>query len=417
MKFNKRQNIASRSMGLFLMFSAAMAFNACSTDEEAFFTAEEGDSPRILNTDIPEWSNGEPSVLNTITLPNPFKFKVIATPIHYTKIQWFLDDELIHEGDSINQQVLAGNYLLKIVATTTKGLSTSRTCRLVVNPQDGDPQMGTSENELIVAPKVVSTVTGCKNLETVTKMYIGGKEVTNLKVDGTSISFAAPELEDGVYRVVLENAKGDKFGGNKMIVASNPVVFGNAVRLVGGSVTLTGINLDKVASLKVDNKDVTIAKQSANSLTFNYGDIKGGEYAFTGKDKSGNAIKFAVAGALTDKATATMPEETTIWEGSQNIDWNLFQGGAEQFQAVAAAGTKLYIYCKINAGDYHQLRFMDAGWSNLWPEYKDDYHWDGNNGDECKLEIELSQADADIVKAHGFAISGHGVEITKIAYK
>ncbi len=219
MNFNKTKNIARRAMGLFLMFSAAMAFNACSSDEEAFFTAEENDSPRILNTDIPEWSNGEPAVLTSVSLPNNFAFKVIATPIHYTTVKWYLDNELIYEGDSIDQKVLAGNYELKIVATTTKGKETSRTCRLIVNAAEGDPVMGTKAKELWVAPGATTTVHGGQNLDKVAKIKIGGVEATNVKVAGDAVTFTVPaSLAEGKYRIVLEGADGAQYGGGQITV-------------------------------------------------------------------------------------------------------------------------------------------------------------------------------------------------------
>ena len=107
MKFNYIKN-AARTFGMLLLKTAPMAFTACSSSDEAFFTADENDSPRILNTDIPEWVNGEPAVLKTITRTDSFNFKVIATPIHYTRVDWYLDGEKIFEGATINQPVEAG---------------------------------------------------------------------------------------------------------------------------------------------------------------------------------------------------------------------------------------------------------------------------------------------------------------------
>ena len=53
-----------------------------------------------------------------------FQYEVMVTPVHYTTVSWYLDDELIYEGNNIDMPILAGEHFLRIVATTTKGLST-----------------------------------------------------------------------------------------------------------------------------------------------------------------------------------------------------------------------------------------------------------------------------------------------------
>ena len=116
----------------------AVAFTSCSKDDEPYFSANENDAPRILNTDIPEGKGGEPGEIANIERTTNFKFEVIATPVNYTTVTWYLDDQLIYEGNEIDMPLLAGNHTLKIVATTTKGLSTYRICKLVVRPAEGE---------------------------------------------------------------------------------------------------------------------------------------------------------------------------------------------------------------------------------------------------------------------------------------
>ena len=116
------------------------AISSCSEDDP-FFSAGENDAPRILNTDIPEGEGGEPGVIMDIQRTQNFEFEVIVTPARYTTVTWFIDDEQVAEGLKINVPVLAGDHILKIVATTTKGLTASRTCKLIVRPLDGDPAL------------------------------------------------------------------------------------------------------------------------------------------------------------------------------------------------------------------------------------------------------------------------------------
>ena len=72
------KHIALRAFGLLMMACAATAFTACSSDDDPFFTAEETDAPRILNTNIPEWKDGQPQVLVTQSRTSNFVFNIVA---------------------------------------------------------------------------------------------------------------------------------------------------------------------------------------------------------------------------------------------------------------------------------------------------------------------------------------------------
>ena len=61
------------------------------------------------------------------------------TPVHYTTVTWLLDGTKIAEGTTIDQLLPIGNHELKIVATTTKGKTTSRTLNVTVTPAADDP--------------------------------------------------------------------------------------------------------------------------------------------------------------------------------------------------------------------------------------------------------------------------------------
>ena len=131
----------SKYIAMFFVGCGLAATTACSSTEDPFFTAGEDDAPRILNTDIPEGKNGEPATLMNIERTTNFTYEVIVTPVKYTTVTWFIDDEQVAEGLNIDVPVLAGDHVVKVVATTTKGLSTSRTCMLVVRPAEGDPEL------------------------------------------------------------------------------------------------------------------------------------------------------------------------------------------------------------------------------------------------------------------------------------
>ena len=115
-----------------IALAAVLLFTACS--KEPFFSATEDDDPRILNTNIPEWSGGQPGILASLSNGEHFTFEVIVTPARYTTVEWLFDGVRQAEGNSIDIVLPVGTHTGKVVATTTKGKSTSRTFRVVVNP-------------------------------------------------------------------------------------------------------------------------------------------------------------------------------------------------------------------------------------------------------------------------------------------
>ena len=150
--------------------------------------------------------------------------EITVTPVHYTTVTWLLDGTQIYEGTTIDQTLPLGNHELKIVATTTKGKSTSRTLNVTVTPAADDPALGTNANELWVAPGAETTIHNCKNLGTVAKVMVGGKEVAFEVLDeGTSLKLTAPTgLENGDYAITLVDGDGVEFPGGTIKVTSEP---------------------------------------------------------------------------------------------------------------------------------------------------------------------------------------------------
>ena len=134
------------------------------------------------------------------------------TPVHYTTVTWLLDGTQIAEGNTIDQPLPLGEHELKIVATTTKGKSTSRTLKVTVIPAADDPALGTNASELWVAPGAETTIHNCQNLGTVTKVMVGGKEVAfEVLEEGTALKLTTPTgLENGDYDITLVDGSGVK---------------------------------------------------------------------------------------------------------------------------------------------------------------------------------------------------------------
>ena len=204
---------------MLLAMSFALAgtatLSSCSSDDEPFFTATEDDDPRILNTDLAD---------QKLDRKTNLKMEIKVTPVHYTTVTWLLDDTQIAEGTTIDQALPVGNHTLKIVATTTKGKSTSRTLNVVVTPAADDPTLGMNAIELWVAPGAETTIHKCSNLGTVTKVLVGGKEVAfEILEEGTAMKLTAPEgLENGEYAITLVDGDGLEFPGGTLKVTTEP---------------------------------------------------------------------------------------------------------------------------------------------------------------------------------------------------
>lgn len=208
-----------KAMMMLLAVSFALAgtstLSSCSSDDEPYFTVSEDDDPRILNTDLAD---------SKIDRKTNYKLEIKVTPVHYTTVTWLLDGNQIAEGNTIDQALPVGEHELKIVATTTKGKSTSRTLKVTVTPAADDPALGTNASELWVAPGSETTIHNCKNLCTVTKVMVGGNEVAfEILEDGTAMKLTAPaDLENGDYAITLVDGDGVEFPGGTIKVTSEP---------------------------------------------------------------------------------------------------------------------------------------------------------------------------------------------------
>ena len=211
-------NVLKAMMMLFAMsfaLAGTATLSSCSSDDDPFFTVSEDDNPRILNTNLADRKLDRKTKLN---------LEIKVTPVHYTTVTWLLDGTQIYEGTTIDQTLPLGNHELKIVATTTKNKSTSRTLKVTVTPAADDPAFGTNARELWVASGAETTIHNCKNLGTVTKVMVGGKEVAfEVLEEGTSLKLTAPTgLENGDYDITLVDGEGNQFPCGTIKVTTEP---------------------------------------------------------------------------------------------------------------------------------------------------------------------------------------------------
>lgn len=200
-----------------LALAGTATLSSCSSDDDPYFTVSEDDDPRILNTDLV----ADPK----IDRKTNYKLEIKVTPVHYTTVTWLLDGKQIAEGNTIDQTLPLGIHELKIVATTTKGKSTSRTLKVTVTPAADDPVLGTNANELWVAPGETTTIRNCKNLvDHVQKVLIDGKEADFEVLDkGTALKVTAPsDLANGDYDITLVDGSGVQFPCGTIKVTTEP---------------------------------------------------------------------------------------------------------------------------------------------------------------------------------------------------
>lgn len=198
-----------------LALAGTATLSSCSSDDDPYFTVSEDDDPRILNTDLAD---------SKINRKTNYKLEIKVTPVHYTTVTWLLDGTQIAEGTTIDQPLPLGEHELKIVATTTKGKSTSRTLKVTVIPAADDPALGTNASELWVAPGAETTIHNCQNLGTVTKVMVGGKEVAfEVLEEGKALKLTTPTgLENGDYDITLVDGEGNQFSGGIIKVTTEP---------------------------------------------------------------------------------------------------------------------------------------------------------------------------------------------------
>jgi len=206
------------------------ALTACSSDDP-FFSAGEDDAPRILNTDIPQGTGGQPGQMANIERTQNFTYEAIVTPANYTTVTWYVDDDQVAEGLKIDMPLLAGDHIVKMVARTTKGLETSRTFKVVVRPAEGDPSLATDARSRWLTIGAAKTIE-CTNATGVTKVFVGKQEASNVSFADNQLTFTVPNMAEGEYMVSIADATGMRYGCGLFTVSKDDYVAPDVVEEV-----------------------------------------------------------------------------------------------------------------------------------------------------------------------------------------
>lgn len=398
---------------------AVTAFAAC-TEKETFSTASGDDYPRIIDPVFPDWTDGVKPVVANISRDADFSMTLTVTPADYCTVRWYLDGEIVGEGKEIELGLMAGTYDFKVEVSTEAGYSTSREGLVQVNPLDGDPWADKISFERITAPGAAAVLYG-NNLEKVSRIVIGSHTVTEPTLIEGGLSYTVPaDLEDGTYRIILVDTEGNEFGGDLLTVSSDVLITSGAGRTGAGKEwVMTGINMNKIASLTIGNQKVTeFSSRTPTEIVLTCPELEVGEYILTGTASDGSAVMFYSESGNTTETTVILSSSTVLWEGHHYVSWDLpddnpnkkFDLIKKDVFATIKAGSVLSIHYSLEPdAEYHQIQTDTAWWTELPGTAKTDLTEDGIHA------ITLTREALDLIQAQdGFICVGHGYYVDMV---
>ncbi len=402
------------------VLALAVVFSACENNTP-YDTQSPDDAPLILR---PYNESGTGSFTYNLANPDtPLYDSVTVTPSKYTTVNWYIDGTLVFTGLKIEQTFLTGSYDLLIEAVTQAGKRTERKGTVTVHPYDTDPYSAAPAAGRHCVPGNPATLDGA-NLTKVDKVLltkdIYGKEIVHTIVPDAGatdaqLTITLPETPDGLYYVRFMDAEGKMYGAEDMNVHNVSVALDGYASFVPGSEwTITGVKLENVASVKVDETLITELVATATSITFTAPTAEVGDHKLSIKNADGSSVYFITDEGLVDEVTTNVSAETTIWEGSCVINWgdSKVELTSDMMKDVPV-GSTIYIYFNIPEAEYHALRVTDDWWSHdLLPQV------DGMEGQPNPYTFVYDDAGKAAVDQTGKAlVTGFGIEITKVTFK
>lgn len=399
-----------------------MALSSCSSDAP-FSVAAPSDEPHILDPIFPDRVNGELPVVSNINRDNNFKMSLTVTPSQSTEVVWNIDGEEVAKGISIDLPLLAGSYRMKVTATTTEGKSTWREGIINVNPLPADPWASQVSFERIVSPGSIAFLYG-NNLSKVKSLRIGDAVVNDVSFnqEGNSLSYRVPEtLADGTARLVMLDAESNEYGGNLITVSSSPLITSGADRMTSNAVcVLTGINLDKISTLSLGDRQMTIEAKTASEIKVMSPSLEDGDYLLSGTSTDGK-IQFYVNGEVVDEVSVVVSSEQTLWSGHHYVSWDLDDSspnktfnliGADVFASIKPGSILSIHYSVEPTAEYHQLRTTSGWWTDLPGTSVVEFSENG------VLEVTLtSDVLSMIAEQAGFLCVGHGYYVDLVTLR
>lgn len=402
---------------LLAMLAMNLTFTACS-DEDPFSTATANDEPRILDPIFPDRENGNLPVIANINRDANFTMKLTVTPADYTTVSWLIDGYEIETGTTLDINLKAGTYGLKVVVSTAAGKSTYREGIVLVKPLSDDPWATEKGFERIIAPGTKARLYG-NNLDKVVSIIIDGKTITdNVYIeseDGNYIEYVVPaDLTEGEHRVILVDAAGNEYGANTVKATKAAFITSGADRTnANREWVMTGINLDHIASLTIAEQTFTeFTRQTATEIAFICPALSDGEYMLVGKTENGESVQFYSTKNIVTEQTVIVSSETVLWQGHHYVSWDLPDDspnktfnliGKDVFASIKAGALLNIHYSVAPEAEYHQLRTTTGWWADLPGTSVIEFTESGVK------EVVLTQEALDRIQTEdGFLCVGHG---------
>ena len=410
-----------KTKNILLLIALAAATILTSCQPEAPFDTQSPDDAPIILTPYNESGTGT-FTYDLLNPDTPLYDSVTVTPSKYTTVNWYLDQELVYTGVKMDMCFLAGTYALTIEAVTDAGLRTERTGTVTVHPYDYDPYSAAPAAGRHLAPGVETTIEG-QNLSKAKAVIIStdiyGLEVVHTitptyQEDGF-LKFILPDTEDGVYFLRLQDANGKIFGADNIHVHNGAVALAGFQEMPAGSTwVITGVNLQHVVKVKVNDIEITDLQVTDNSVTLIAPSVEVGEYALSMFNEDGSAVLFITDEGAVEQVKTVVPSETTIWTGPVTIDWNadLVKVDASAMAAVPVGAT-IFVYYDVPAAEYHAMRVTTPWWDyDFLPQV------DGMEAQPNPYSFVYEAAGKEAVERTGaMSVVGFGLTITKITFK
>lgn len=400
---------------------ACMGLAGCEK-QEPFDTQTPDDDPLILK---PYNESGTGSFTYNLANPDtPLFDSVVVTPSDYTTVNWYIDNELVYTGIKINMCFPAGKYALRIEAVTDAGKSTHRDGSVTVHPYADDPYAAAPDGGRHLVPGIEMTVEG-NNLAEVAEVVIardfyGNDVVCTINPtyqEAGLIKFILPEMADGTYYLFFQDQPGNRYGSDVVQVHNGAVALAGFEEFVPSDEwTITGVNLQNVASVKVDETVITELTVTETSVTLIAPAAEVGTHTLSMTNKDGSAVLFVTAAGTLTEVLTVVSAETTIWTGPAALAWDAeVVKVTKETMADIAAGSTIYLYFEVQDGaEYYALRVTTPWWDgyDLVPQI------DGANTLPNPYGFEYTAERKGFVETCGaMSVVGNGLTITKITYK
>lgn len=269
-------------------------------------------------------------------------------------------------------------------------------------------------------------------MDQIVSLTIGGVNITSFeKQNSVSLTLISPDLEDGEYILSGKTKSGENVEflvGEEVLEETNVTIDRTAIVVtfdkqlkLGKSYQLIGNGMNKVESLHIGDRDITITEKTYEKLTFTCPENldEGFKTLYCLSDK-GKRVKFKTENGDVEEVSVLIGE--TLWEGKVYVSWEkepVPAGSIKEFVEVKTmvqelpVGGTLKVHYSVKSDDtYHKMGTKTAFWNDLPGHPEFDFSENG------VVEIVLTQDIVNLLKAEaGLIVVGHGYYVDRVTYE